>query len=150
MLQRCLDLWITTMTTNGRCRDFGLVCRRKRNLSESAVCLSMTRVRVSASFFRELSPSTLHPRPTCPSNNLATMVSAIAQPNATLYVSNIDWSVKKPLLRRALYSLFSRHGKVRKRNGLRRFSFCLCSSYAMLSLSLSLVVVGLFSSGYSS
>eukprot|EP00521_Asterionellopsis_glacialis_P010643 CAMPEP_0195297666 /NCGR_PEP_ID=MMETSP0707-20130614/21976_1 /TAXON_ID=33640 /ORGANISM="Asterionellopsis glacialis, Strain CCMP134" /LENGTH=266 /DNA_ID=CAMNT_0040359553 /DNA_START=42 /DNA_END=842 /DNA_ORIENTATION=+ len=37
---------------------------------------------------------------------------AIQQPNATLYVSNIDWSIKKPMLRRALYSLFSRHGKI--------------------------------------
>lgn len=35
------------------------------------------------------------------------------QPNATLYVSNMDWSVKKKLLQRALYSLFGRHGKVR-------------------------------------
>jgi hypothetical protein len=36
----------------------------------------------------------------------------IAQPNNTVYASNIDWSVKKPLLRRALYTLFTRHGKV--------------------------------------
>mmetsp|Transcript_8985 Transcript_8985/g.19108 ORF Transcript_8985/g.19108 Transcript_8985/m.19108 type:complete len:291 (-) Transcript_8985:193-1065(-) len=33
-------------------------------------------------------------------------------PNPTLYVSNIDWSIKKPLLKRALLALFSRHGKV--------------------------------------
>ncbi|KAI2507477.1 hypothetical protein MHU86_6969 [Fragilaria crotonensis] len=33
-------------------------------------------------------------------------------PSPTLYVSNIDWKIKKPLLRRALYSLFTRHGKV--------------------------------------
>lgn len=32
--------------------------------------------------------------------------------NPTLYISNISWSVKKPLLKRALYSLFTRHGKV--------------------------------------
>lgn len=46
------------------------------------------------------------------------------EPNATLYVKNIDWKVKKPLLKRALYSLFSRHGKVLevivlRRDGLR-------------------------------
>ncbi|KAL9181518.1 hypothetical protein ACHAXT_010323 [Thalassiosira profunda] len=33
-------------------------------------------------------------------------------PNPTLYLSNIDWSIKKPLLKRALLALFSRHGKV--------------------------------------
>ncbi|KAL3783481.1 hypothetical protein HJC23_000319 [Cyclotella cryptica] len=32
--------------------------------------------------------------------------------NATLYLSNIDWSIKKPLLKRALFTLFTRHGKV--------------------------------------
>eukprot|EP00527_Entomoneis_sp_CCMP2396_P004817 CAMPEP_0198137510 /NCGR_PEP_ID=MMETSP1443-20131203/989_1 /TAXON_ID=186043 /ORGANISM="Entomoneis sp., Strain CCMP2396" /LENGTH=231 /DNA_ID=CAMNT_0043798963 /DNA_START=87 /DNA_END=782 /DNA_ORIENTATION=+ len=42
------------------------------------------------------------------------------QPIATLYVKNIDWKVKKPLLKRALYSLFSRHGKVLEVNVLRR------------------------------
>ncbi|KAL7563077.1 hypothetical protein ACA910_022570 [Epithemia clementina (nom. ined.)] len=46
------------------------------------------------------------------------------QPNATLYIKNIDWKVKKPLLKRAFYSLFSRHGKVLevivlRRDGLR-------------------------------
>ena len=46
------------------------------------------------------------------------------QPNATLYIKNIDWKVKKALLRRALYSLFTRHGKVLeiivlRRDGLR-------------------------------
>lgn len=44
----------------------------------------------------------------------------IAQPNATLYVKNIDWKIKKLLLRRALYSLFSRHGKVLEIVTLRR------------------------------
>ncbi|KAL7549097.1 hypothetical protein ACHAWF_012370 [Thalassiosira exigua] len=33
-------------------------------------------------------------------------------PNPTLYLSNIDWSIKKPLLKRSLLALFSRHGKV--------------------------------------
>lgn len=32
--------------------------------------------------------------------------------NPTLYLSNIDWSIKKPLLKRSLLALFSRHGKV--------------------------------------
>jgi hypothetical protein len=41
-------------------------------------------------------------------------MTTVAQPNATLYVSNIDWKVKKSLLRRALHALFSNHGKVRK------------------------------------
>ncbi|CAB9504403.1 U2 small nuclear ribonucleoprotein B [Seminavis robusta] len=55
-------------------------------------------------------------------------MSAIAQPNATLYVKNIDWKIKKPLLRRALYSLFTRHGKVLevitlRREGLRGQAF---------------------------
>jgi U2 small nuclear ribonucleoprotein B'' len=38
--------------------------------------------------------------------------TGIAQPNATLYIKNLDWKIKKLLLRRALYSLFSRHGKL--------------------------------------
>jgi U2 small nuclear ribonucleoprotein B'' len=42
------------------------------------------------------------------------------QPNQTLYIKNIDWKVKKGLLRRALYSLFSRHGKVLEIITLRR------------------------------
>eukprot|EP00586_Coscinodiscus_wailesii_P013016 CAMPEP_0172497892 /NCGR_PEP_ID=MMETSP1066-20121228/106701_1 /TAXON_ID=671091 /ORGANISM="Coscinodiscus wailesii, Strain CCMP2513" /LENGTH=297 /DNA_ID=CAMNT_0013270917 /DNA_START=44 /DNA_END=937 /DNA_ORIENTATION=+ len=42
------------------------------------------------------------------------------EPNATLYVSNIDWSIKKPILRRSLLSLFSRHGKVLEVVTLRR------------------------------
>ena len=33
-------------------------------------------------------------------------------PNPTLSLSNIDWSIKKPLLKRSLLALFSRHGKV--------------------------------------
>ena len=49
--------------------------------------------------------------------------TTIAQPNATLYVKNIDWKIKKPLLRRALYSLFSRHGKVRS---FIRVCVCVC------------------------
>mmetsp|Transcript_153 Transcript_153/g.318 ORF Transcript_153/g.318 Transcript_153/m.318 type:complete len:233 (-) Transcript_153:464-1162(-) len=48
------------------------------------------------------------------------MTSVIAQPNNTLYVSNIDWKVKKPLLRRALYSLMTRHGKVLEIIALRK------------------------------
>lgn len=33
-------------------------------------------------------------------------------PNQTLYVSNIDWKIKKPVLKRALHTLFNRHGKI--------------------------------------
>ena len=43
---------------------------------------------------------------------ISTMATEISTPNATVYVANIDWKIKKPLLKRALYSLFSRHGKV--------------------------------------
>ena len=48
----------------------------------------------------------------------------VNQPNQTLYLKNIDWKVKKSLLKRALYSLFTRHGKVLevivlRRDGLR-------------------------------
>ncbi|GAX12656.1 U2 small nuclear ribonucleoprotein B'' [Fistulifera solaris] len=42
------------------------------------------------------------------------------QPNPTLYLKNIDWKIKKPFLRRALYSLFTRHGKVHEVIVLRR------------------------------
>mmetsp|Transcript_460 Transcript_460/g.1177 ORF Transcript_460/g.1177 Transcript_460/m.1177 type:complete len:229 (+) Transcript_460:330-1016(+) len=48
------------------------------------------------------------------------MTSVISQPNNTLYVSNIDWKVKKPLLRRALYTLMTRHGKVLEIIALRK------------------------------
>mmetsp|Transcript_22540 Transcript_22540/g.55857 ORF Transcript_22540/g.55857 Transcript_22540/m.55857 type:complete len:222 (+) Transcript_22540:174-839(+) len=48
------------------------------------------------------------------------MASVIAQPNNTIYVSNIDWKIKKPLLRRALYSLMTRHGKVLEIVALRK------------------------------
>jgi U2 small nuclear ribonucleoprotein B'' len=34
------------------------------------------------------------------------------QPNATLYIKNIDWKIKKGLVKRALYALCARHGKV--------------------------------------
>lgn len=34
------------------------------------------------------------------------------QPNATLYIKNIDWKLKKNLVKKALYTLFTRHGKV--------------------------------------
>lgn len=54
------------------------------------------------------------------STSAETTAVVLQQPNATLYVKNIDWKVKKPLLRRALYSLFSRHGKVLEIIALRR------------------------------
>jgi len=43
---------------------------------------------------------------------VTSMTTAISQPNPTLYVKGIDWKVKKPILKRALHTLFSRHGKV--------------------------------------
>jgi RNA recognition motif-containing protein len=57
----------------------------------------------------------------------------IQEPKATLYVKNIDWKVKKGLLRRALYSLFSRHGKVvevvaLRKDGLRGQAFVIMDS----------------------
>lgn len=55
------------------------------------------------------------------------------EPNATLYVKNLDWKIKKLLLRRALYSLFSRHGKVLeivtlRRDGLRGQAFVIMNT----------------------
>jgi hypothetical protein len=52
-------------------------------------------------------------------------MTVISTPNNTLYVSNIDWKIKKPLLRRALYALFTRHGKVRFRSFSLRVQVCL-------------------------
>jgi U2 small nuclear ribonucleoprotein B'' len=64
-----------------------------------------------------------------------------AQPNATLYIKNIDWKVKKGLLRRALYSLFSRHGKVLdiialRKDGLRGQAFVIMDSVAAATAAL--------------
>jgi U2 small nuclear ribonucleoprotein B'' len=39
-------------------------------------------------------------------------MDGILTPKSTLYVGNIDWSIKKQALRRALYMLFSRHGTI--------------------------------------
>ena len=39
---------------------------------------------------------------------------ALETPVSTLYCSNIDWKIKKQVLRRSLHALFSRHGKVRR------------------------------------
>jgi RNA recognition motif-containing protein len=55
------------------------------------------------------------------------------EPKATLYIKNIDWKIKKGLLRRALYSLFSRHGKVLeivalRKDGLRGQAFVIMDS----------------------
>eukprot|EP00429_Kryptoperidinium_foliaceum_P070811 CAMPEP_0176071914 /NCGR_PEP_ID=MMETSP0120_2-20121206/35921_1 /TAXON_ID=160619 /ORGANISM="Kryptoperidinium foliaceum, Strain CCMP 1326" /LENGTH=213 /DNA_ID=CAMNT_0017405575 /DNA_START=13 /DNA_END=650 /DNA_ORIENTATION=+ len=47
-------------------------------------------------------------------------MASIAAPNNTVYIKNIDWKVKKQLLKRALYSLFTRHGKVLEVIALRR------------------------------
>ena len=61
------------------------------------------------------------------------MSHAGAEPNATLYIKNIDWKIKKGLLRRALYSLFTRHGKVLdiitlRKDGLRGQAFVIMES----------------------
>lgn len=63
------------------------------------------------------------------------------EPNATLYVKNIDWKIKKGLLRRALYSLFSRHGKVLeivalRKDGLRGQAFVIMDSIPSASAAL--------------
>jgi len=44
--------------------------------------------------------------------NRTNNTDSMNQPNATLYIKNIDWKIKKGLLKRALYTIFSRHGKV--------------------------------------
>lgn len=46
------------------------------------------------------------------SQSSAPSAIAVPSPNPTLYIANIDWSIKKKLLRKSLYYLFSRHGKV--------------------------------------
>lgn len=53
---------------------------------------------------------------------------ALETPVSTLYCSNIDWKIKKQVLRRSLHALFSRHGKVR------RFAFCSFTPFVLLSL----------------
>ena len=60
-------------------------------------------------FRRSAVPSSRHSS----QSRVATMASVISKPNNTLYVSNIDWKVKKPTVKRALDMLFTRHGKVR-------------------------------------
>lgn len=47
-----------------------------------------------------------------PSSNTKIKPQPNYPPNPTLYLSNIDWSIKKALLKRSLLALFSRHGKV--------------------------------------
>ena len=57
---------------------------------------------------------------TAPSFGQNYIIIMMNQPNQTLYIKNIDWKIKKPLLKRALYSLFTRHGKVLEVIVLRR------------------------------
>jgi U2 small nuclear ribonucleoprotein B'' len=47
-------------------------------------------------------------------------MSTFIQPHPTLYVKNIDWKVKKDQLRRSLYLLFTRFGKVLEIVALRK------------------------------
>jgi U2 small nuclear ribonucleoprotein B'' len=75
---------------------------------------------------------------------METLSTAISTPNNTLYIANIDWKIKKPLLRRALYSLFSRHGKVRTQNassGPCPTSKCLTFSVSILCQVLEVVTL---------
>ena len=51
------------------------------------------------------------------------MAGAVETPVSTLYCSNIDWKIKKQVLRRSLHALFSRHGKVRR---FAPFGFVVC------------------------
>jgi len=46
--------------------------------------------------------------------------TTINLPNPTLYLSNIDWSVRKPLLRRAIYTMLSPYGRILEIVALRR------------------------------
>jgi len=65
-------------------------------------------------------PHSIPPPPPPPSSSADTTTPPsknskpleISVPNATLYVSNIDWGIKKPVLKRALLALFGRHGKI--------------------------------------
>lgn len=55
------------------------------------------------------------------------------EPNQTLYVANIDWKIKTPVLKRALHTLFNRHGKILdiialRKDGLRGQAFVLFDS----------------------
>ena len=55
-------------------------------------------------------------------------ISIMNEPNQTLYVANIDWKVKKQVLKRSLHILFSRHGKILdiialRKDGLRGQAF---------------------------
>mmetsp|Transcript_8210 Transcript_8210/g.10436 ORF Transcript_8210/g.10436 Transcript_8210/m.10436 type:complete len:251 (+) Transcript_8210:60-812(+) len=67
--------------------------------------------------------------------------TTVNEPNATLYVSNIDWKIKKPILKRALHTLFSRHGKVLeiitlRKEGLRGQAWVIFSSIATATAAL--------------
>lgn len=53
------------------------------------------------------STSTITATSSAPSSKLE-----LNEPNATLYIANIDWKIKKAVLRRALHTLFGRHGKI--------------------------------------
>ena len=71
---------------------------------------------------------------------------ALETPVSTLYCSNIDWKIKKQVLRRSLHALFSRHGKVRRlRCAVLSPLFFVCLR-ALLCPSHGSMVVSLFSS----
>ena len=61
--------------------------------------------------------------------------TTMSLPHETLYLRNIDWKVKKEQLKRALFMLFTRHGKVLevvalRKDGLRGQAFVVMESTA--------------------
>jgi U2 small nuclear ribonucleoprotein B'' len=93
--------------------------------------LSGSLIRVSQFSFRSL----------CTLEDFVTIGIMSSEPNATLYIKNIDWKVKKGLLRRALYTLFSRHGKVLdiialRKDGLRGQAFVIMDTVAAATAAL--------------
>lgn len=62
-------------------------------------------------------------------------------PVSTLYCSNIDWKIKKNVLRRSLHALFSRHGKILeivtlRKDGLRGQAWVIFEEVAAASAAL--------------
>jgi RNA recognition motif-containing protein len=71
----------------------------------------------------------------------APVKTELNEPNPTLYVSNIDWKVKKAVLTRSLHTLFHRHGKILeiialRKNGLRGQAFVIFDSVSSATAAL--------------
>lgn len=63
------------------------------------------------------------------------------EPHPTLYIANIDWKIKAPVLKRALHTLFNRHGKIidiiaLRRDGLRGQAFVIFDDAASATAAL--------------